>query len=58
MAGSLEEYLGEADGAKSLLRVMSAALTTMDENYAKKNIQSSKNELENIIGQKVNLLSF
>jgi peptidoglycan/xylan/chitin deacetylase (PgdA/CDA1 family) len=33
-------------------------LRSMDENSAKKEIQSSKNELENIIGQKVNLLSF
>ena len=30
----------------------------MDKNFAKKEIQSSKNELKNIIEQKVNLLSF
>lgn len=33
-------------------------LRLMDENSAKQEIQNSKNELENIIGKKVNLLSF
>ena len=33
-------------------------LRLMDENSAKKEIQGSKNELENIVGQKVSLLSF
>lgn len=33
-------------------------LRSMDENSSKREIQSSKNELENIIGQKINLLSF